>query len=83
MNTWMGSRAATNEMPVRAYGLPATEGRRGDLRWPAFARCHGFDPVRPAQWEGEALGRHELQRLVLAAVAPYIDRHVFAGQIGP
>lgn len=56
MNTWMGSSAATSEMPVRAYGLPATEGRRGDLRWPAFARRHGLDPAPPVQWEGASNG---------------------------
>jgi hypothetical protein len=66
---------------VRAYELPATEGKRGDLRWPAFARRYGFDPRRPVQWEVEALEPAELQRLVLAAVAPYIDRDVLARQI--
>jgi hypothetical protein len=59
---------------VRAYGLPATEGKLGDPRLPAFARRYGFDPRRPVQWEVEALEPDELQRLVLAAVAPYIDR---------
>ncbi|MFJ8546660.1 hypothetical protein ACIRFH_32700 [Streptomyces sp. NPDC093586] len=34
---------------VRAYELPATEGKRGDPRWPAFARRYGFDPRRPVQ----------------------------------
>ncbi|RPF43596.1 hypothetical protein EDD96_0086 [Streptomyces sp. Ag109_G2-6] len=54
---------------VRAYGLPATEGRSGDPRWPAFARRYGLDPRRrPVQWEVEALEPDELQRLVLAAV---------------
>ncbi|MFZ3467536.1 hypothetical protein ACODT3_39715 [Streptomyces sp. 4.24] len=38
---------------VRAYGLPAAEGKRGDPRWPAFARRYGFDVERPVQWEGE------------------------------
>jgi hypothetical protein len=33
------------------------------------------------QWEVEALEPAELQRLVLAAVAPYIDRDVLAQQI--
>ncbi|ROP55977.1 hypothetical protein EDD94_5567 [Streptomyces sp. PanSC9] len=28
---------------VHASQLPATEGKRGDPRWPAFARRHGFD----------------------------------------
>ncbi|MCX5078686.1 hypothetical protein OHA84_00620 [Streptomyces sp. NBC_00513] len=32
------------------------------------------------QWEVEALGPDELRRLVLAAVAPYIDRDVLAQQ---
>jgi hypothetical protein len=66
---------------VRAYELPATEGKRGDPRWPAFARRHGFDPRRPVQWEVEALEPAELRRLVLAAVAPYVDRDVLARQI--
>ncbi|UUU44349.1 hypothetical protein [Streptomyces sp. NBC_00162] len=66
---------------VRAYGLPATEGKSGDPRWPAFARRYGFDIERPVQWEVEALEPAELQRLVLAAVDPYIDRTVLAQQI--
>ncbi len=66
---------------MRAYGLPATEGKRGDPRWPAFARRYGFDIERPVQWEVEALEPDELQRLVLAAVAPYVDRQVLARQI--
>ncbi|WP_438289524.1 hypothetical protein [Streptomyces sp. HUAS TT7] len=33
------------------------------------------------QWEVEALEPEELQRLVLAAVDPYIDRQVLAQQI--
>ncbi|KIF05632.1 hypothetical protein PL81_11775 [Streptomyces sp. RSD-27] len=66
---------------MRAYGLPATEGKRGDPRWPAFARRYGFDIEHPVQWEVEALEPDELQRLVLAAVAPYIDRDVLAQQI--
>ncbi|MFD9724613.1 hypothetical protein [Streptomyces sp. NPDC059072] len=36
---------------MRAYGLPATEGKRGDLRWLAFARRYGFDIECPVQWE--------------------------------
>ncbi|WP_327270859.1 hypothetical protein OG609_00220 [Streptomyces sp. NBC_01224] len=32
------------------------------------------------QWEVEALEPDELRRLVLAAVAPYIDRQVLAQQ---
>ncbi|MFH8470861.1 hypothetical protein [Streptomyces sp. NPDC017991] len=66
---------------VRAYGLPATEGKRGDPRWSAFARRYGFDIDRPVQWEVEALEPDELQRLVLAAVAPYVDRDVLAEQM--
>ncbi|MFE3770917.1 hypothetical protein [Streptomyces sp. NPDC059122] len=66
---------------VRAYELPATEGKRGDPRWKAFARRYGFDPTRPVQWEVEALEPDELQRLVLAAVDPYIDRQILARQI--
>ncbi|MEV8015265.1 hypothetical protein AB0O76_02665 [Streptomyces sp. NPDC086554] len=66
---------------VRAYELPATEGKRGDPRWPAFADRYGFDPARPVQCEVEALEPDELQRLVLAAVDPYIDRAVLAEQI--
>ncbi|MFF4105396.1 hypothetical protein [Streptomyces sp. NPDC001903] len=66
---------------MRAYGLPATEGKRGDPRGPAFARRYGFDIERPAQWEVEALEPDELQRLVFDAVAPYIDRDVLAQQI--
>ncbi|MES4908864.1 MULTISPECIES: hypothetical protein [unclassified Streptomyces] len=66
---------------VRAYELPATEGKRGDPRWPAFARRYGFDPRRPVQWEVEALESAELRRLVLAAVDPYIDRDALARQI--
>ena len=55
---------------VRAYGLPATEGKSGDPRWPTFARSYGFDPGRSVQWEVEALEPAEHQRLVLAAVDP-------------
>jgi len=62
-------------------GLPATEGKRGDPRWPAFARRYGFGIDRPVQWEVEALEPAELQRLVLAAVDPYVDRGVLAEQI--
>ncbi|MFJ3832866.1 hypothetical protein ACIPWI_33675 [Streptomyces sp. NPDC090046] len=66
---------------VRTYGLPATEDKSGDPRWPAFARRYGFDPRRPVPWEMEALEPAELQRLVLAAVDPYTDRTVLAQQI--
>ncbi|MET7534235.1 hypothetical protein [Streptomyces goshikiensis] len=48
---------------------------------PAFARRYGFDIEHPVQWEVEALEPDELQRLVLAAVDPYIDRDVLARQI--
>ncbi|MGW2987558.1 hypothetical protein [Streptomyces goshikiensis] len=66
---------------VRAYVLPATEGKSGDPRWPAFARRYGFDIERPMQWEVEALEPAELQRPVFAAVDPYIDRTVLAQHI--
>ncbi|MER8199218.1 hypothetical protein AB0407_35935 [Streptomyces microflavus] len=33
------------------------------------------------QWEVEALEPAELQRLVLAAVAPYVDRDVLVRQV--
>jgi hypothetical protein len=49
--------------------------------WSAFASCHGFDLSCPVQWEVEALEPDELRRLILAAVAPYIDRDVHAQQI--
>jgi hypothetical protein len=65
----------------RAYELPATEGKRGDPRWPAFAARHGFDIDRPVQWEVEALEPSELRRLVLAAVEPFVDRDVLADVI--
>ncbi|MER5853748.1 hypothetical protein ABT126_44460 [Streptomyces sp. NPDC002012] len=70
----------TYDQVVHDHELPATEGKRGDPRWPAFARRHGFDIERPVQWEVEALEPDELRRLVLAAVAPYIDRQVLAQQ---
>ncbi|MFZ3562911.1 hypothetical protein ACOKM5_44050 [Streptomyces sp. BH097] len=66
---------------VREYGLPATEGKSGDPRWPTFADRYGFDRRHPVQWEVEALEPDELQRLVLAAVAPYVDRAVLAQQL--
>jgi hypothetical protein len=66
---------------MRAYELPATEGKRGDPRWPGFAHRYGLNPPHPVQWEVEALEPAELQRLVLAAVDPYIDRDVLAQQI--
>ncbi|MEU5053730.1 hypothetical protein [Streptomyces sp. NPDC021096] len=74
-------RVALTYDQVRAYGLPAAEGKRGDPRWKAFARRYGLDPAHPVQWEVEALEPDELQRLVLDAVDPYIDRAVLARQI--
>ncbi|MFE2275562.1 hypothetical protein ACFXB4_40895 [Streptomyces lavendulae] len=35
---------------MHTYGIPATEGKSGDPRWPAFARRYGFDIERPVQW---------------------------------
>lgn len=61
------------------YELPATEGKRGDPRWTAFARRHGSDIEHPVQCEVEALEPDELRRLVLAAV----DRQVLAQQTAP
>ncbi|MFG2715319.1 hypothetical protein ACGFX2_32870 [Streptomyces goshikiensis] len=72
--------AAEGALP-HTLPLPATEGKHGDPRWPAFARRPGFDPHRPVHWEVEALEPSELQRLVLAAVDPYIDCSVVARQI--
>ncbi|MFE4337234.1 hypothetical protein ACFRQM_50400 [Streptomyces sp. NPDC056831] len=66
---------------MRAYELPATEGKRGDPWWPAFADRYGFDPRHPVPWEVEALEPAELQRLLLAAVAPYVDRDALARQV--
>ncbi|WP_254594762.1 hypothetical protein [Streptomyces sp. 8P21H-1] len=71
----------TYNQVVDEYELPATEGKRGDPRWPAFARRHGLDIDHPVQWEVEALEPAELQRLVLAAVGPYVDRDVLAEQM--
>jgi hypothetical protein len=65
----------------REYELPATEGKRGDPRWPAFAARYGFDIDHPVQWEVEALEPAELRRLVLAAVEPWIDRGILADVI--
>lgn len=63
------------------YELPAAEGKHDDPRWPAFARRYGFDVRQPVQWEVEALEPAELQRLVLEAVEPYIDRAQLARQL--
>ncbi|MER5853202.1 hypothetical protein ABT126_41260 [Streptomyces sp. NPDC002012] len=75
------TRVLLTHEQMRAYGLPATEGKRADPRWPAFARRYGFDIERPVQWEVEALEPDELRRLVLTAVDPYIDRDVLTQQI--
>ncbi|MFF5860759.1 hypothetical protein ACFY8B_35075 [Streptomyces sp. NPDC012751] len=66
---------------VLAYELPAAAGKVGDPRCPGFARRYGLDPGRPVQWEVEALDPAELQRLVLAAVAPHIDQAVLRDRI--
>ncbi|MGW2492394.1 hypothetical protein ACWCV9_35020 [Streptomyces sp. NPDC001606] len=66
---------------VRDYELPAAVGKAGDPRWSGFASRYGLDASQPVQWEVEALDPTELQRLVLAAVAPYIDRPVLAARI--
>ncbi|MGW3390484.1 hypothetical protein [Streptomyces cinereoruber] len=66
---------------VRAYELPAAVGKAGDPRWAGFARQYELDPGQPVQWEVEALDPTELQRLVLAAVAPHIDRRVLTDRI--
>ncbi|WP_260334476.1 hypothetical protein [Streptomyces beigongshangae] len=74
-------RALLTYDQVRAYGLPATEGKHDDPRWPAFARRYGFDPARPVQREVEALEPAELQRLVLAAVDLCVDQAVLTARI--
>ncbi|MER6094160.1 hypothetical protein [Streptomyces bluensis] len=66
---------------VREHELPATAGKAGDPRWTGFARRYGLDPGQPVQWEVEALDPTELQRLVLAAVAPYVDQAVLGDRI--
>ncbi|MFD9099039.1 hypothetical protein [Streptomyces collinus] len=78
--SWV-TRVLLTQDQVQRYALPATEGKRNDPRWPAFTRRHGFDVDHPVQWEVEALEPDELQRLVLAAVDPYIDRDVLDEQI--
>ncbi|MFJ3881563.1 hypothetical protein ACIPW5_29445 [Streptomyces sp. NPDC090077] len=75
------TRVLLTHEQVRAYGLPATEGKRDDPRWPAFARRYVFDIEQPVQWEVEALEPDELQCLGLAAVDPYIDRDALAREI--
>ncbi|MFJ3637843.1 hypothetical protein [Streptomyces sp. NPDC090112] len=74
------TRVLLTHEQVRAYGLPAAEGKRDDPRLPAFARCYGFDIEHPVQCEVEALEPDELQRLVLDAVDPYTDRDALAQQ---
>ncbi|MFF2927135.1 hypothetical protein ACFVTP_32820 [Streptomyces celluloflavus] len=75
------TRVLLTHEQAQEYALPATAGKRDDPRWPAFARRYGFDIDHPVQWEVEALEPDELQRLVLAAVTPYVDRDVLAEQI--
>lgn len=66
---------------VREHELPAAAGKAGDPRWAGFARRYGLDPGQPVQWEVEALDPIELQRLVLAAVAPYLDEAILGDRI--
>ncbi len=56
---------------------------RGLRRWISsmFADRYGLDLAHPVQWEVEALEPAQLQRLVLAAVDPYIDHAVLARQV--
>ncbi|MFE9121316.1 hypothetical protein [Streptomyces sp. NPDC007172] len=67
-------RVALTAGQVQAYDLPATTGKAGDSRWPRFAAEFALDVTRPVQWEVEALPPSELQRLVVEAVRPHIDR---------
>ncbi|MFF8994496.1 hypothetical protein ACF09H_32145 [Streptomyces sp. NPDC014983] len=81
-NCWSHvERVVLTHGQVREYELPAAAGKAGDPRWPGFAHRYGLDPSRPVQWEVEALEPVELQRLVLAAVAPYVDQTVLADRI--
>ncbi|MCX4902308.1 hypothetical protein OHU11_41445 (plasmid) [Streptomyces sp. NBC_00257] len=66
---------------VREYELPTAVGKVGDPRWAGFASRYGLDPGRPVQWEVETLDPAELQRLVLASIAPYIDQAVLRDRI--
>ncbi|MCB5910369.1 hypothetical protein LIU39_23865 [Streptomyces sp. SF28] len=66
---------------VREHELPAATGKAGDPRWLAFADRYELDPGQPVQWEVEALDPAELQRLVLDAVALYIDNAVLIDRI--
>ncbi|MET8748153.1 hypothetical protein [Streptomyces sp. NPDC004728] len=60
---------------------PQLQEKAGDPRWPGFARRYGLGADQPLQWEVEALDPTELQRLVLAAVVPYIDRRILTDRI--
>ncbi|MFJ5680854.1 hypothetical protein [Streptomyces sp. NPDC093097] len=66
---------------VRDYELPAAVGKAGDPRWARFASRYGLDLARPVQWEVEAIDPTEFQRLLLAAVAPYLDQAVLRDRI--
>ncbi|MGW2492121.1 hypothetical protein ACWCV9_33570 [Streptomyces sp. NPDC001606] len=59
----------------------AAQGKGNDPRWKGFARQYGFDVREPVQWEVEALPPEELHRLVLDALAPYVDPRILAQQI--
>lgn len=76
--TW---RVLLTHDQVRGYELPPAVGKAGDPRWPAFADRYGLESTQPVQWKVEALDPAELQRLVLAAVAPYVDRAVLTERI--
>lgn len=65
---------------VREYELPAAAGKVGAPRWAGLAGRYGLDSGQPVQW-GEALDPTELQRLVLAALAPYIDQAALRDRI--
>lgn len=54
---------------VRAYELPATEGKQGAPRWPAFADRYGFDP----RWPNSD---------VLSSRPRPVHRRLSAGQVG-
>ncbi|MEV6133074.1 hypothetical protein AB0M05_40850 [Streptomyces violaceusniger] len=81
-NCWSHvERVVLTHDQVREYELPAAAGKAGDPRWPGFASRYELDPSQPVQWEVEALEPVELQRLVLSAIAPYIDQAVLADRI--
>ncbi|WP_406011831.1 hypothetical protein OG520_01225 [Streptomyces sp. NBC_00984] len=71
----------TYDRAVNECVLPATEGKRGDPRPPAFARRCGFDFDHSLQGEVEALEHVEPRRLVRATVDPHVDRAALAQQI--